>query len=208
MSIFRRWEIAMQSKTATSLSIALISLILVLAACQPEIKKPPQKSPEVEEAYSPLIRELIQKTDLSGEWHWLAESTTPYAIDPTRQNQQMIDFAMRVLAGEWKEQRYNIMIVHSLKYYSQSPPRPQVDSFQSSMGLTNTATLSPNLILRGEAMSAKCWKNSSKITCDIVTAYPHLLSDVTVYAPAEMSEAALMELLNQILDQSDQRIKE
>jgi hypothetical protein len=194
----------MQSKTTTSLSIALISLALLLAACQPGIKK----SREVEEAASPLLRELIQETDLSGEWHRLAQSTTHYAIDPTRQNQQMIDFALRVLAGEWEVQRYNVMIMHSLKYYSQSPPRPQVDSFQSTMGLTNTATISPNLILRGESMSAKCWKDSGRTVCNIVTSYPHLLSDVTVYAPAEMSDVALMELLNQILNQSDQRIIE
>ncbi len=193
----------MQSKMATSLGVALISLILVLAACQTEIKR----TRNIEDATSSLLGGLIQETDLSGEWRWIAEDTAQQAKEPTPQSQEMVESAIRILTGDWRVQRYYITIAHALKRYAQDPPQPEVDSFQSAMGLTNTTTLSLNLFPRGEATSAKCWKASGTTVCDINTSYPHLLSSVVVYAPAEISDAALMELLNQVLIQSDQRIK-
>lgn len=198
-----QWEIAMPSKTTSALSVVLISLILILAACQPEIKR----SRKVEDAASPLLGGLIQETDLSGEWRWIAEDTAQQAEEPTPQNQGMIESATRILTGDWGVQQYYITIAHNVERYPQDPPHPQVDSFQSTRGLTNTATLSPNLVPRGEAMSAKCWKASRTTVCDIVTSYSHLLSYVVVLAPAEMSDAALVELLNLVLNQADQRIK-
>jgi hypothetical protein len=201
-----QWEIAMPSKMAPALSVALISLILVSAACQPPIKR----TREVENDSSSLLGGLIQETDLSGEWRWIRESTFQHAKAPTPQNQQMLESAMRILSGDFGVENYYFTIVHGLERYPQNPPNPQVAEFQSALGLTNTKTLSLNLAPRGEPSAAKCWGSSNpdgETVCNIVTSYPYLLSNVVVYAPAAINDDSLREVLNQVLNQSDQRIK-
>ena len=196
----------MKSRTIVSLSIALISLTLILAACQAQI----ERSREVEDAASPLLGGLIQETDLSGEWRWIRESTFQQAETPAAQNQQMLESAMRILRGDFGVEQYYFTIVHGLERYQQNPPNPRVAEFQSALGLTNTMTLSLNLDPQGEPLMAKCWRSSDpegETVCNIVTSYPHLLSNIVVYAPATMNADALREILNQVLNRADQRIK-
>jgi hypothetical protein len=153
-----------------------------------------------------LLEGLIQEIDLSREWHWIRESIFQHAETPTPQNQQMFESAMRVLSGDFGTERYYVTIAHGLERYQQNPPQPQIAEFQSALGLTNTTTLSLNLVPLGAPTSAKCWK-SSETVCDIVTSYSHLLSRVVVYAPSQLNDATLMEILNQVLSTVDSRIK-
>lgn len=196
----------MPSKTASSLSFALFSLILILTACQPEITR----SREVENVASPLLGGLIQETDLAGEWRWIRESTLQHAETPTPQNQQMLESAMRILRGDFGVEQHYFTIVHGLERYQQNPPHPQVAEFEIAMGFTNTLTLPLNLASQGESLEAKCWRSSNpegETVCNVVTAYPHLLSTIVVYAPATMDADTLRTVIDQVLNQADRRIE-
>lgn len=196
----------MKSQRVISLGMTVISLLLVLAACQ----SPIARSREVEDDSSSLLGGLLQETDLSEKWHWIHESTFQQAETPTAQNEQMIESARRILRGDFGAEQYYFTIVHGLERYPQNPPNPQVAEFQSPVGFTNTVTLSLNLASRGESLEAKCWRSSDpdgETVCNVITAHPHLLSNVVVYAPATISDDSLREVLNQVLNQSDQRIK-
>jgi hypothetical protein len=67
--------------------------------------------------------------------------------------------------------------------------------------------VSLSLVPLGESIAAKCWKSPGTTVCNVVTTYPHLLSNVVIYAPAEMNDGTLRQILDQVLRQSDQRIK-
>jgi hypothetical protein len=196
----------MKWKTVSSLNMNLILLALVLTACQPEITR----TREVADAASPLLGGLIQETDLTGEWRWIRESTLQQTETPAPQNQQLLESAMRILRGDFGVEQHYFTIVHGLERYQQNPPHPQTAEFEIAMGFTSTLTLPLNLASQGKSLAAKCWRSSDpegETVCNVVTAYPHLLSNIVVYAPATMDEDTLRVVLDQVLNQTDRRIK-
>jgi hypothetical protein len=183
------------------LSIACICL----SACQAQLEDSLDRTANG----SKLSDALVQQSDFLGDWRWTREGNMQ-RVESTSQNPQVVEQVMRTLRGDYGAEKYYFTVAHILESYEQHPPQLGLDQFRKDMGLTSQQSIRLNLKPFGTTMVEECWKGSkpdSEIVCKVIVTYQHLNSDITVYAPVQIDETDLAEILDHLLSKIDQRIK-
>lgn len=174
-----------------------------LASCKHGVKE----TVSIENYDSDLLSILIQPSDFSSNWQWIYSDISQNEEIPTNENNYIIEKATRGLTGLYGEERYYIMLFHSLEKYQEEPMKNSID-------LTEKIPSVDGFSLSIDQSAVNCTRETNinsrnKIVfCRVTVNYNTLTSIITIYAPASIEDEVLEEILTQALVAVSQRVQD
>jgi hypothetical protein len=182
----------------------ILLILFVLSATVSGCQKQVVDNKNILNSSSPLLTALVQRTDFGNDWQWIdTDMVQPSPAAPIA-NHERSDSAAIILTGFYGAERYYVKIYHGVERYigpvswiKTTPIEFHNDGQPISLDITQA----------GNSTSTKCIKASDVFACQIIVGYQHIVSIMTIYAPSQMGEQALTEMVNMILNVGDSHIK-
>lgn len=182
-------------------------IFLLTSACQ--IGYNPKEILEVVDPDSLLLKAVIEKEDIPGNWRWHSNFVIRQKLEtPTEENNYLVENVSSTFGGTREDGEGLLIITHDLSRYSTSTPT--IEFTEATEKFSKQAQIwIPNLTRVGNEMIVSCIKNSEKHSvvriCTITVRYSVIISTIQ-FNEAGLDDNEVENMLGILLAQVDQRI--
>jgi hypothetical protein len=166
-----------------------------------------QDEKHVTNPFSPLLKVLVKESDFTNDWDWIGSSLGQFPDAPSQENGQLAEWATSSLQGSYGKERYEMNFFHILHRYNRAVTLADIDNSTFPQdGKGETVDLALNSL--GNQRSVKCIKLSHILECQVAGVYKNVVSIFRIWAPPDMQEELIVNILNPVLQKVDSRAKE
>ena len=158
--------------------------------------------------FSPMLKVLVKESDFTENWEWIGGTLGQFPDAPSQENGQLAEWATSSLQGVYGQERYEMNFFHILHRYNRAVTLEDIDysAFPQDGNDAETVDLALNSL--GNQGSVKCLKTSHILECQVAGVYKNVVSIFRIWAPPDMQEELIVNILNPVLQEIDSRAKE